>query len=162
MYNRAGRAAPVEKVWSLLSDREIVQFVSCPRNGDFEARLMTDIRFDEAFDILVERITAISKVLSGPTAQQVRRNASGSDVLISNIIDEYWHRHSPQTTIGDSDCPPFYDAAWELARIGVLRPGRHNYSKQHFQSGGFDGASLPIRLTPIPTRFSVGYGYVGP
>ncbi|MFZ1962153.1 MAG: hypothetical protein WAU78_01560 [Roseiarcus sp.] len=105
---------------------------------------MADIHFDEAFDILIQRITAISKLLAGPMAEQVRNNASGSEVVINKIIDEYWRGHSPNTQIDESNCPPFYDAAWELARIGVLRPGRHNSSKQHFPSGGFDGASFSI------------------
>jgi hypothetical protein len=105
---------------------------------------MAKIRFDEAFDILVERIAAISKSMSGPAAKQLPVSTDGSDLKINMIIDEYWQDRSPGTQLSEENCPPFYDAAWELARIGVLRPGRHNPSTPRFAGGGFNGAAFTI------------------
>src|SRR5277367_3599333 len=47
------------------------------------------------------------------------------------VVWEYWHpkldrregRYSSVTDLEKDRFVPFYDAAWELCRIGVLRPG---------------------------------------
>jgi hypothetical protein len=43
------------------------------------------------------------------------------------------------TDIGDEEWRPFYEAAWELCRIGVLTPGRFAPKGQEAGSGLLDG-----------------------
>jgi hypothetical protein len=100
---------------------------------------MPALRFDEAFDILVARLATL------PTAaMQTSRQAGNPDFEVRAVLATYSQSRAPGDQLAEDDHPIFYDAAWELARIGVIRPGRHNFSRNHFGGGGFDGATFSI------------------
>jgi hypothetical protein len=87
----------------------------------------TTIHTDEAFDVLIERLVAIPQFPTGFPSNP-RSGTFGCDVWIPDVAIGYWGRLD--TTLGgdpsrlrEEHCQPFYDAAWELCRIGVLRPG---------------------------------------
>jgi hypothetical protein len=76
---------------------------------------------EEVFEFLIKRLASIS-----PTASQAELVASRSAHLyLPEAVLQFWSpRGFPTGELSDEHWIPFYDAAWELARIGVLRPGR--------------------------------------
>jgi hypothetical protein len=138
------------------------------------------MHFDDAFDFLIERLAAAPNV-TGPNA----RNATyGCDIWIPTIVQAYWQPRLHGVTfadLSDEHFRPFYDAAWELARIGVLRAGAFMprgmavggqlFSGDGFSITGFgrewlkDAAKRPIRdpsrladvLQGFSKRFGDGY-----
>ncbi len=100
---------------------------------------MPALGFNEAFDILVARIAAL---LSTLTPQ--RREQGNPDFTVSSILADYSRSRLPGEQLTEDEHPIFYDAAWELARIGVFRPGRYNFSRPHMAAVGFDGATFSI------------------
>ena len=82
------------------------------------------MRFDEAFDILVEHCARVSADLAAAAGQRV--STYGNDIWIADIVKSYWvQRRAAQETLTQQRYLPFYDAAWKLCRIGVLRLGPH-------------------------------------
>jgi hypothetical protein len=78
----------------------------------------------------------------------------GYDVSLLHIFDLYlntvcaFQNSSSQQRAYKEIAPPFYAAAWELCRRGVLRPGIHTYGVQ--EAGAFvDGYSI----TPAGARW---------
>jgi hypothetical protein len=135
------------------------------------------MHFDDAFDFLVEKLAAV-----GPKGGIARTATYGCDVWVPQIVAAYWHPRI--TNIGeltDDHFRPFYDAAWELARIGVLRAGPfaprgQAMGGQLFSGDGFsitqfgrewlkDAAQRPIRdpsrvagiLQTFAAQFGPGY-----
>ena len=86
---------------------------------------MTKMRFDEAFDILVEYCAATNlKLGDAPRAARIRAQALGNDIWIPLIVQTHYQQNNiAANTLTDQHYLPFYDAAWELYQIGVLRPG---------------------------------------
>jgi hypothetical protein len=86
------------------------------------------MRFDDAFEILVEECAATSRRLAAaPSVHAVsslRLQTYGNDIWIPPIVRTHYQRNriDPNTLTAEHYLP-FYDAAWELCRIGVLRPG---------------------------------------
>ena len=141
------------------------------------------MHLDDAFDFLIERLAALPD-LNGPMAGNARTVTYGCDLWIPQIVAAYWQPRITGFTIGelsDEHFRPFYDAAWELARIGVLRPGAFMprgmaMGGQLFSGDGFsitrfgrewlkDAAQRPIRdpsrlaevLQSFAPRFGDGY-----
>src|SRR5438046_2820295 len=85
------------------------------------------MRFDEAFDVLVEHCAARSRQLAAATGRTVsiaRGQTYGNDIWIPAIVQTHYQRNGiDPNTLTEEQYLPFYDAAWELCRIGVLRPG---------------------------------------
>jgi hypothetical protein len=81
------------------------------------------MHFDDAFDFLVEKLADTPDVGGGRNA----RNATyGCDAWIPFIVTAYWQPRISGFNYGEltvQHFQSFYDAAWELCRIGVLRPG---------------------------------------
>jgi hypothetical protein len=103
------------------------------------------VRFDEAFEAVVEHCAGVApSIRAQPNAARV--NTYGNDIWIAHIAQSYWQRHglgyqdlSAQHFLG------FYDAAWELCRIGVLRPGQFAPRGQGAIGGGvFSGDGYSI------------------
>jgi hypothetical protein len=83
------------------------------------------MHFDDAFDFLVETLAA-SPDATGLMGRNARNATYGNDVWLPKIAEAYWQPRmapGPLVDLEDGHFRPFYDAAWELARIGVLRPG---------------------------------------
>jgi hypothetical protein len=107
------------------------------------------MRFDEAFEILVDHCAAVSPALAAATGRNgssARNSTYGNDVWITQVVQNYWASQG----IGYMDLEPkhylpFYDAAWELCRIGVLRPGHYAPMGQgEIGSGKFSGDGYSI------------------
>jgi hypothetical protein len=140
------------------------------------------MRFDEAFDILVEHCARVSPSLAAATgrlANSARVNTYGNDIWITAIVRTYFARQMDPNTIPSEQYLPFYDAAWELCRIGVLRPGLHASMGMGGVGGGTysgDGYSItqfghewfanpdrravgdPSRMSEIIASFAPKYG----
>jgi hypothetical protein len=141
------------------------------------------MHFDDAFDFLVERLAAVLD-LTGPMGRNARNATYGNDVWITKIAEAYWQPRMPAGPLVDLDDDhfrPFYDAAWELARIGVLRPGAfaprgQAIGNQLFSGDGFsitqfgrewlrDAGNRPVRdpsrladvLNAFAAKFGAGY-----
>jgi len=88
---------------------------------------METLHFEDALNVLIEQLTKIPHAGSGQAlARQAR--AQGSDIWIDRVAEDYWRaRGHPVNELQQDDKEPlvaaFYDAAWELCRRGVLRPG---------------------------------------
>ncbi len=89
---------------------------------------MADLHFDDALNYLIDQLANVP----GPSAgrARARQPAHGADIWIDRVSGDFWAaRGVPQVyTTGDQDekepyVAAFYDAAWELCRRGVLRPG---------------------------------------
>jgi hypothetical protein len=119
--------------------------------------------FDDAFDFLIEKLAAVPD-LTGRMGSNARNATYGCDIWITNVVQAYWQSRmtpGPIADLSDEHFRPFYDAAWELARIGVLRPGTfaprgQAMGGQLFSGDGFsitqfgrewlkDAAQRPIR-----------------
>lgn len=106
------------------------------------------MRFDEAFEILVEHCARISPSLTAATghaANSARMSTYGNDIWITGIVRTYYTSRMDPNTLTAEHYIPFYDAAWELCRIGVLRPGQHAPMGQGAIGGGIysgDGYSI--------------------
>src|SRR5271156_6193505 len=87
---------------------------------------MPQIHFEDALNFLIDRLAQVPETRSG-RANARQQKAGGSDIWIDSISKEYWGPQN-QSLEGmsqddkESYCVPFYDAAWELSRRGVLRP----------------------------------------
>jgi hypothetical protein len=108
------------------------------------------------------------------------RRQSGPDLNVSDATGDYWQTRRPNYSyqdLQDADFRLFYDAAWELCRIGVLRPGSpHNsgasFTGKEFFITGFGKAWLndasqrpiidPSRLADVLQDYGsqFGNGYV--
>jgi hypothetical protein len=102
------------------------------------------MHFDDAFDFLIERLAAAPTATAGSNA---RNSTYGNDVWVTQVVHAYWQPRLPGTMLTeltDEHFRPFYDAAWELARIGVLRPGA--FSPRGMAMGGqlFSGDGFSI------------------
>jgi len=113
------------------------------------------MRFDEAFDVLVEHCAQVAPGLAAATgfgANAARNGTYGNDIWLANIARAYWANRIDPQTITAQHYVPFYDAAWELCRIGVLRPGPFASMGMGGVGGGVysgDGYSI--------TRFGAGW-----
>jgi hypothetical protein len=84
------------------------------------------MRFDEAFDILVDYCAQLSPSLAaekGRSANAARNSTYGNDIFVAFVARGHWARLVDPNTLTAEHYVPFYDAAWELCRTGVLRPG---------------------------------------
>jgi hypothetical protein len=136
------------------------------------------MRFDEAFDILVEHCARFA-VSPGHAANASRTSTYGNDIWITAVVRSYYTSRVDPNTLKEEHYLPFYDAGWELCRIGVLRPRLHAPMGQGAIGGGIfsgDGFSItgfgldwltnpqrraagdPSRLSEIFASFEKLYG----
>lgn len=102
--------------------------------------------FDEAFEFLTERLATVPEG-QGRAGQIARNNRFGCDLWIPHIVQAYWQTRIPNFNYGDLEdehFAPIYDAAWELCRIGVLRPGRFAPRGQAMGGSLFSGDGFSI------------------
>jgi len=88
---------------------------------------MTNIHIEDALNFLIEQLAKIAS-MAPPNALARQRVAHGSDIWINDVCDKYWQTRGQSIVDRAQDekepyIAPFYDAAWELSRRGVLRPG---------------------------------------
>ena len=106
------------------------------------------MRFDEAFDMLVAHCAQVSPSLAGATgghSSSARNSTYGNDIWIAQIVQSYWgQRGISYADLQSEHSLPFYDAAWELCRIGVLRPGAHTPMGQAAGNALFAGDGYSV------------------
>jgi hypothetical protein len=81
------------------------------------------LRTEEAYDFLVAHLATIPANIGRPDLVRTRY----AHIYLPDLVPRFWQGRG--STISFSDLTdehfrPFYDALWELARIGVTRPGR--------------------------------------
>jgi hypothetical protein len=90
--------------------------------------VVDNVHGDEAFDAIVHYLAKI------PASKDHRGQRAGHqecDFVITDFVWNFWlphldrrdGRYSNASDLEQERFIPFYDAAWELCRIGVLRPG---------------------------------------
>jgi hypothetical protein len=82
-----------------------------------------EIQAEEAFEFLVRHLAAIPPNITRPALVSLRY----SHLYLPDVVANFWRTRTPNigtADLSDAQYTVFYDAAWELARIGVLRPGR--------------------------------------
>jgi hypothetical protein len=84
------------------------------------------LSIDEAIALFVEKLRTAPSLSPGYDPN-MRGASEGCDVLVTEVLSTWWHREHrnkyPMPDPGEQDYAPFHDAAWELARRGILRPG---------------------------------------
>src|SRR5688500_17610903 len=87
------------------------------------------IHVEDALEYLIK---ALAKVPLPPVDKPGGRNLlqHGAEVWIPDLVAAYWRERKVRVDeMRDEEkwpyFTPFYDAAWELCRIGVLRPGEY-------------------------------------
>jgi hypothetical protein len=107
---------------------------------------MPTLHIDDAIEHLVgylrEEITK-----PPPRMPVVPENKHDCDLWLPIVVGRFWHARDPAFTgenrqQQEAYYRPFYDAAWELCRIGVLRPGENapmgnRMAGTEFQGDGF-------------------------
>ena len=108
---------------------------------------MPTLHIDDAIEHLVEYLR--EEITKPPPTLPIADNKYGCDLWLPVVVGNFWHSRDPtfprETTRQPQDPAyfrPFYDAAWELCRIGVLRPGQNapmgsRMAQTDFQGDGF-------------------------
>ena len=82
-----------------------------------------EVQAEEAFEFLIQHLAKIPTNISRHALAATRY----AHLYLPDVVAGFWRTRSPNVGIvdlADAQFTVFYDAAWELARIGVLRPGR--------------------------------------
>jgi hypothetical protein len=82
-----------------------------------------EIQSEEAFEFLIQHLAKIPANISRHALVGTRY----AHLYLPDVVAAFWRTRTPNIGIvdlTDGQFTVFYDAAWELGRIGVLRPGR--------------------------------------
>jgi hypothetical protein len=104
------------------------------------------MHFDDAFDVLIKYLAAALES-TGQNARAGQGQGHGGDLWIPHVVQGYWQsrsEHVPSENLEDHHFQPFYDAAWELCRIGVIRPGEFAPRGWATDAGLFSGDTFSI------------------
>jgi hypothetical protein len=109
---------------------------------------MPTLHIDDAIEHLVGYLR--DEITNPPPRLPVISDSRyGCDLWLPIVVANFWRSRGHPTFTADPRQPqgaayyhPFYDAAWELCRIGVLRPGRNASmgdigAQSWFQGDGF-------------------------
>jgi hypothetical protein len=77
------------------------------------------LRTEEAYDFLVTHLATIPADIGHYALARTRY----AHLYLPDLVPRFWQPRG-STDLTDEHFRPFYDAVWELARIGVIRPGR--------------------------------------
>jgi len=84
---------------------------------------MAEMRAEEALEFLITHLAVIPSNINRHALAATRY----AHLYLPDLVARFWNTRTPTvgiTDLSDAQYTVFYDAAWELARIGVLRPGR--------------------------------------
>jgi len=104
------------------------------------------MHFDDAFDLLIKYLAAVPE-LKGKNARAGHSHGHAGDLWIPHLVQGYWQSRSEliaSENLEDQHFQPFYDAAWELCRIGVIRPGEFAPRGWATDAGLFSGDTFSI------------------
>jgi hypothetical protein len=82
-----------------------------------------EIQPEQAFEFLIQHLAQIPSNTQRHSLAALRY----AHLYLPDIVPRFWQTRTsgtPTVDLTDEQYTVFYDAAWELARIGVLRPGR--------------------------------------
>jgi hypothetical protein len=114
------------------------------------------LHIDDAIEHLVRYLRdEITKPLPR-TPFNAPENKYGCDLWLPIAVRNFWHPRDPTFTPGnrfqqEAYYRPFYDAAWQLCRIGVLRPGATAQMGWNNSGSGFQGDGYSL------TEFGCGW-----
>jgi hypothetical protein len=77
------------------------------------------LRTEEAYEYLIRHLATVPTNIGRSPLVSTRY----AHLYLPDLMTGFW-KVGGSTNLSDEQCRPFYDAAWELARIGVIRPGR--------------------------------------
>jgi hypothetical protein len=84
------------------------------------------LSIDDAIALFVQKLRT-APALARAYDPHTRNTTEGCDVRVEDVLRDWWFREHgnkhPMRDPSEEDYAPFYDAAWELARRGILRPG---------------------------------------
>jgi hypothetical protein len=84
------------------------------------------ISIDDAIALIVTTLRG-APALSPTYVPNARTQSYGCDLRVTDVLRTWWFSDNagkhPMPDPSEMDYAPFHDAAWELARRGVLRPG---------------------------------------
>jgi hypothetical protein len=122
------------------------------------------ISIDDAIALVVCALREATP-LSPVNLPNARHHSRGCDLRVTDVFTSWWQRENaqrhPLPEPGETDCAPFYEAAWELARRGILRSGpafpifRNFGSHQNTEGDGFS-------LTTAGREWVTKYDQQGP
>jgi hypothetical protein len=104
------------------------------------------MHFDDALDVLIKYLAALPES-RGRVARAGQSQGHGGDLWIPHVVQGYWQSRPEQVAsedLEDHHFAPFYDAAWELCRIGVIRPGEFAPRGWATDAGLFSGDTFSI------------------
>jgi hypothetical protein len=103
---------------------------------------MPMLHVDDAIEHLITYLLA--EITKPPPRWGIFNTKYECDLWIPEFVRNFWHSRDPSLVIEQSiqykpHYIPFYDAAWELCRIGVLRPGESAPMEGSSHGRGFQG-----------------------
>jgi hypothetical protein len=104
------------------------------------------MHFDDAFDVLIKYLAEVPES-NGKSARVGQGQGHGGDLWIPYVVQGYWQSRPERLGAEDLDdrhFQPFYDAAWDLCRIGVIRPGEFSPRGWATDAGLFSGDTFSI------------------
>src|SRR3984893_12392186 len=104
------------------------------------------MHFDDALDVLIKSLAAVPES-KAKAARAGQGQSHGGDLWIPHVVQGYWQSRPEQVAsedLQDQHFQPFYDAAWELCRIGVIRPGEFAPRGWATDAGLFSGHTVTI------------------
>jgi hypothetical protein len=112
------------------------------------------MQFDDAYEVLIKYLVAapeskgqVARKRQGQNQAANQGQAHGGDLWIPHVVQGYWQSQPEPVAfddLTDQHFQPFYDAAWELCRIGVLRPGEFAPRGWATDAGMFSGDTFSI------------------
>jgi hypothetical protein len=104
------------------------------------------VHFDDAYEVLIKYLVAVPES-KGQSARVGRSQSHGGDLWIPHVVQGYWQSRPEKLApddLEDRHFQPFYDAAWDLCRIGVIRPGEIAPRGWATDAGLFSGDTFSI------------------
>jgi hypothetical protein len=105
------------------------------------------MQFDDALDVLIKYLAAVPEPKDRSAHSKGEGQGHAGDLWIPQVVQAYWQ--SLPEPVASEDLEerhflPFYDAAWELCRIGVVRPGEFAPRGWATNAGLFSGDTFSI------------------
>jgi len=104
------------------------------------------MHFDDAYEVLIKYLVAVPES-KGQSTRAGPSHSHGGDLWIPHVVQGYWQSRPEKIAsdeLEDHHFQPFYDAAWELCRIGVIRPGEFAPRGWATDAGLFSGDTFSI------------------
>jgi hypothetical protein len=104
------------------------------------------MHFDDAYEVLIKYLVAVPES-KGKAARAEQSQSHGGDLWVPHVVQGYWQSRPEKLAsedLQDHHFQPFYDAAWELCRIGVIRPGEFAPRGWATDAGIFSGDTFSI------------------